>query len=407
MVEDKSVGIDCTLHQDGGIIKEILREGEGEEKPMAGDTVFVHYVGTLEADGSKFDSSRDRDEKFSFQVGQGQVIKGWDEGIPTMKRNELARFTLTPTYGYGNTGSPPKIPKSATLIFEVELFDWQGEDLSDEKDGSIVKRTFTVGSGYTTPNEGSRVVINLKVTDAGDDTKVYDKRDKLEFELGEAIDCNIPSSVETALLKFKQEEKSVLKLKSHKAWSCCGNKQLGIPGGSDLKYEIELLSFEKAKEAWQLNGKEKLEQSELNKSKGAEFFKAGKYPSAIKKYNKVLEFLNGETFDLEEETAMSKKLQLATHLNLALCELKTKEFRKAIKSCEKALELDAQNEKAMFRTASAYFGLSEFSDVVKWAQKTMEVNKDNKEAAQLVASSKKEILAFKNKEKALYGKMFK
>ena len=69
------------LSGDGGVFKEIITEGEGDAKPQTNDDVSVHYVGTLEVDGSKFDSSRDRNSPFSFKLGQGKVIKGWDLGM--------------------------------------------------------------------------------------------------------------------------------------------------------------------------------------------------------------------------------------------------------------------------------------------------------------------------------------
>lgn len=105
--------------EDGKVYKEIIREGTGEQ-PKEGDKVKVHYVGTLESDGSKFDSSRDRNEPFTFTIGQG-VIKGWSLGVATMKIGELSKFTIDAEYGYGESGSPPKIPGGATLVFEIEL----------------------------------------------------------------------------------------------------------------------------------------------------------------------------------------------------------------------------------------------------------------------------------------------
>lgn len=74
----------------------------------------MHYTGTL-LDGTKFDSSRDRDEPFKFKLGMGQVIKGWDKSVATMKRGERARVVIRSDYGYGKAGSPPKIPADATL----------------------------------------------------------------------------------------------------------------------------------------------------------------------------------------------------------------------------------------------------------------------------------------------------
>jgi len=85
----------------------------------------VHYVGTLHSDGSKFDSSRDRPGTFDFDVGVGQVIKGWDQGICSMKQGEKCILRCSSDYAYGDQGSPPTIPGGATLNFEVELFSWK------------------------------------------------------------------------------------------------------------------------------------------------------------------------------------------------------------------------------------------------------------------------------------------
>jgi FK506-binding protein 4/5 len=129
------------------------------------------------------------------------------------------------------------------------------------------------------------------------------------------------------LTKFKKEEISRLQIKSNKAWGSNGNKLFNIPENADVTYEIELKEFEKTKESWQLNGKEKLEQSELLKNKGSDLFKEGKYQSALKKYKKIIDFLQNETYDLPEETSTSHKLQQAANLNIAACYLKLKEYR--------------------------------------------------------------------------------
>eukprot|EP00515_Schizochytrium_aggregatum_P001271 CAMPEP_0202036386 /NCGR_PEP_ID=MMETSP0962-20130828/1516_1 /ASSEMBLY_ACC=CAM_ASM_000488 /TAXON_ID=4773 /ORGANISM="Schizochytrium aggregatum, Strain ATCC28209" /LENGTH=477 /DNA_ID=CAMNT_0048600459 /DNA_START=105 /DNA_END=1538 /DNA_ORIENTATION=- len=112
-------GEEIKLTEDGGIVKKILKAGEGES-PQPGDQVWAHYTGTLE-DGTKFDSSRDRGKAFDFTIGQGQVIKGWDVGFASMKKGEHAILTIKSDYGYGDSGSPPKIPGGATLVFDVEL----------------------------------------------------------------------------------------------------------------------------------------------------------------------------------------------------------------------------------------------------------------------------------------------
>ena len=84
----------------------------------------VHYVGTL-MNGTEFDSSRKRRQPFEFDLGAGQVIKGWDEGVARMKKGQKATLICPPNYAYGPYGAPPVIPANATLKFEVEVLDYE------------------------------------------------------------------------------------------------------------------------------------------------------------------------------------------------------------------------------------------------------------------------------------------
>ena len=114
----------------GGVVGEVkqadTRQGDGAEA-KAGQTVTVHYTGWLfdetrpDHHGTKFDSSRDRNEPFSFRLGGGEVIQGWDDGVAGMKVGGTRTLTIPPNLGYGTRGAGGVIPPDATLIFDVEL----------------------------------------------------------------------------------------------------------------------------------------------------------------------------------------------------------------------------------------------------------------------------------------------
>jgi peptidyl-prolyl cis-trans isomerase A (cyclophilin A) len=106
---------------DGGLGIEDVVVGDGPEAAV-GDKVKVHYRGTL-TDGTEFDSSRKHDRPFDFKIGAGNVIKGWDQGVPGMKVGGKRKLTVPAALGYGERGHPPVIPANATLIFEIELLD--------------------------------------------------------------------------------------------------------------------------------------------------------------------------------------------------------------------------------------------------------------------------------------------
>lgn len=198
----------------------------------------------------------------------------------------------------------------------------------------------------------------------------------------------------------------MISIKSRRAWGSEGSKQFDVPANADVTYEILLKSFERSKDPWQLNSEEKLTESELMKNKGNELLGEKKYSLAVKRYQKIVDYLQNEVYDLEEQQAASKKLQLAAHLNLAVAYLKLKEYKSAQESCEKALALEPKNEKGLFRLGQAFYGMGEEEKAINEFNQVLEVNPSNKDASNQILLCKKKIKETNEKQKAMYSKMF-
>lgn len=392
---------DITIEKDGGILKEIKVAGRGEERPWSGDKVYVHYTGTL-TDGSKFDSSRDRGDQFSFNIGKSEVIKGWDLGVSTMVVGEVATFTIKAHYGYGSAGSPPKIPGDATLVFEIELFDFHGEDISKDKDMTIVKRTKTAGEGYDQPNDGSQVEISLTGRVGG---RVFDER-KVEFEVGEGLNLHIPRGIEFALEKMKKKEVAQLTVKPQHGFGASGWQEKEVPGEATLVYEVTLHKFEKAKESWQLDADQKLEQARIFKDKGTKHFKDGKFEIAATRYQKVIDFLEHEISLKGESEEERKALLQAGRLNLAMCHLKMLQWIEARNVCDKAIEENDGVAKAWFRRGEANLAVNDFEAAKADFDRTVEIDPENKAAKNKIVHCQQRIKAQKEKEKRTFANMF-
>ncbi|KAD4584380.1 hypothetical protein R6Q59_036772 [Mikania micrantha] len=507
-----------------GLKKKLLKEGEGWHNPESGDEVEVHYTGTL-LDGTQFDSSRDRGEPFKFTLGQGQVIKGWDLGIKTMKKGENALFTIPAELAYGEAGSPPTIPPNATLQFDVELLSWvsvkdickdggifkkivkEGEKWENPKDldevlvnyevrledGTLVAKSdeaeFTVqdghfcpalskavktmkkgekviltvkpeygfgekgkhvsgdvasipanatleitlellswksvssvtddkkvikkilkeGEGYERPNEGA--VVQVKLTGKLQDGTVFTKKghddsEPLEFKADEE---QVIDGLDRAVMTMKKGEVALLTIAPEYAFGCTGSEQdLGVvPPNATVIYEIELVSFVKDKESWDMNTtQEKIEAAGKKKEEGNAFFKAGKYKKAVKRYEKAAKYIEYDTNFEEEEKKQAKALKITCNLNNAACQLKLKEYKQAEKLCTKVLELESTNVKALYRRAQAYINVADLDLAELDIKKALEIDPNNKDVKLEYKVLKEKIKEYNKKDAKFYGNMF-
>lgn len=152
------------LSGDGGVLKTILRAGiDGDNTiPEKGNEVTVHYVGKLESNGTVFDSSLERNTPFKFTLGQGEVIKGWDICVASMKKNEKCSVRLESKYAYGERGCGDKIPSNSVLIFEIELISFKkaSKSIYDYTDEEKIQGAFEL------KEEGNEAFKNNRIDEA-------------------------------------------------------------------------------------------------------------------------------------------------------------------------------------------------------------------------------------------------
>lgn len=397
---DEAETVDITPEKSGGVLKKIVQEGVGNEYPNFGDRVSVHYTGWLLVKEPKiFDTTRKDGKSVDFNIGRGMVIKGWDLGIGTMKRGEIALFICHPTYAYGTSGYLPAIPPNTPLLFEVELLDWKLEDLSPKKDNSILRKILVRGEGNVLPNEGSHMKVKLIFFD--EDTLFEDIK---EFILGEGCNSNIPEGIEIALQKFRLKEKSEIFLKN----KCVSGEisELSSDFKSEIKYEVTLLNFEKVKDIWEMNSDEKFERAKVAKEKGISFFQAGKYKVALKQFKLIVGCLEKEPGVSPDSQDSRMLLLLSGYLNISLCYLKLENFLDAIKVCDKALAIDPKNEKALFRRGQAKVEVNDCEEAINDFEALLKINPDNKAALKHLILCQHKMKTQKFKDKSTYNKMF-
>ncbi|MCE7981184.1 MAG: FKBP-type peptidyl-prolyl cis-trans isomerase [Caldilinea sp. CFX5] len=229
-----------------GLQYQELKAGDGPAA-KAGDIVAVHYTGKL-TDGKKFDSSLDRGQPFQFALGQGQVIKGWDEGIALMKKGGKAILTIPPELGYGARGAGGVIPPNATLVFEVELVDilpgapaaaTKVNDADYQTTASGLKYyDFEVGTGAA-PKQGQQVTVHYTgwLVDGKKFDSSLDRGQPFGFAIGVG---QVIRGWDEGVMGMKVGGKRQLVIPPELGYGARGAGGV-IPANATLIFEVELL----------------------------------------------------------------------------------------------------------------------------------------------------------------------
>ncbi|GET88047.1 FK506-binding protein (FKBP)-type peptidyl-prolyl isomerase, putative [Leishmania tarentolae] len=395
---------------DGGLYKTVLVEGAGSQ-PVKGAKVAVHYVGTL-VDGTKFDSSRDRGEFFEFTLGRGQVIKGWDKGVATMRVGEKALLKCSPEYAYGAAGSPPTIPANATLLFEVELFHWTREvDISTSKDKSLMMSVLKDGVDYENADFESSVTMDLCIYVGEFDPENKDKytpvKTLVDWKAIVGV-TSLPPHLEAFLYKMRKRESAACRVRSDLI--CDAVPEFAIPssaerGHCDVTYVVEVSELSRVK-VYDFTGAAKVAEGEKRKNSGNDAFKAGKLDLAERFYRRAMEFI-GQDYGFDDTDKLEcHRVRIGVMGNLAQVLLMGNKYAESAEFSRKVLSLDANNTKALFRLAKALDGLQDWDEALKCVANILAIDPGNVDAAHLKAHVTQEQRAFDQKQKSMFKKMF-
>lgn len=400
IIPEGKLNEEINLTADGGVTKKITKLGEGEEHPPKGSEVSVHYVGTLTT-GEKFDSSRDRNVPFTFKLGQGNVIRGWDIGVATMKKGEVALLTCKPEYAYGERAQG-SIPANSTLIFEVELLSWEDKkDVSSAKDKSVMKKDLVAGEGWETPSDEAKVTVDYDIFEDFACSKKVLSKENFTFVVGdEEIDS---VGFEDAVKSLKVHEKArffITKAASGKAF------EENAVVNDTLAIEITLKEMNKPKATYQLEADELMKLAEAKRVEGNDFYKAKRMSMATKRYKKALECLSSDYKFNDEQKKEAKKMKVLCHNNIAAVALFKKDYAAVIDACNKALEIEPLNDKALVRKAKALDAKEEWEDAISLLNKVLESAPENAEAKKQLALSKKKLAAFNKKQSKAFAGFF-
>ncbi|GAB4837821.1 G1/S-specific cyclin pas1 [Ancistrocladus abbreviatus] len=351
------------VSEDFGVVKKIIKEGQGWESPRAPYEVKA-WISAKTGDG-KLILSHTEGEPFFFTFGKSEVPEGLEMGMGTMSRGEKAMIYVNSQH---LTQSPflPEVEGVEEVHFEVELVHFiQVRDVLG--DGRLIKRRICDGRGefpMDCPLHDSQLRVHYKGMLLDEkktvfyDTRVDNDGQPLEFSSGEGL---VPEGFEMCVRLMLPGEIALVTCPPDYAYDKFP-RPANVPEGAYVQWEIELLGFEMPKDWTGLNFRSIMDEAEKIRCTGNRLFKEGKYELAKAKYDKLLREFNHVNPQDDEEGKEFVNTRNMLHLNVAACYLKMGECRKSIEACDKVLDTNPVHVKALYRRGMAHMSAGDFEE---------------------------------------------
>ncbi|KAH7404871.1 hypothetical protein KP509_15G048000 [Ceratopteris richardii] len=353
------------ISDDLGVLKRILREGEGWETPRQPYEVRVWL--SWRTSTEKGFVPLHNDKPFHFALGNGQVPAGLEQGISTMTRREKSIIFVSRDH-LTEASLISDLPNDTDEIqFEVEMIQIiQVRDLVG--DGQVVKRRVQDGRGdfpMDCPLQDCIMRIHYKgYLPKANGLIFYDSRkdnpggEPVVFGSDEGL---VPEALEMCVKLMLPGEIATVRSTSEYAYDKFKRPDL-VPEGADVEWEVELIDFEKAKDWSGLTFQEIMDDADRIKAIGNRLFKEEKYNLAKAKYEKILREFNHVNPQSEDETKTFLQARYQLHLNVAACFQKIDDHVKAIESCNKVLDENPNHVKALYRRGMSYLAVADFNE---------------------------------------------
>ena len=378
---------------DGGVIKRVAADGAGWKTPQARDEVTVAIKLVDAGDDARV---LVEGEALEFELEAGAPAKGVAVALKTMKKGEQASLELASAYG----------PGGVAVKGDITLLGWKAvEDVGP----GVVKKTVAESESWTKPTPGSTVTIKVTGRVVGGDAATTAKPflgpdAELEFVVDEEA---VPDGLDEGVRRMAQGERALITADAASAYGASGDAALGVLPGATVEWDVELTSLTKAKESWEMDEPEKLAAAAAHKDAGNAKFKAGAHSAAAKRYARAAAFIEYDSgFSAASKTAAAD-LKKALHLNLAAARLKLGDWAAAAAACDKVLDRDGLNAKALYRRAQARLGTRDFVEAERDARVAASAGGPGAaDARTLLARVKKEAAAYDKQQRAAFSNMF-